>query len=438
MKPFRNLPALLLCLLAPLFTPLAQANPDIAHWQTDNGARVYFVHTPELPMVDVRVVFDAGSARDNGHPGVAVFTNAMLAEGADGLDATTLAERFDNLGAQFSNEALRDMSVFSLRSLSDPEYLQPALANMATILAHPDFPERAVERTRNQLLVLLQSEAESPGDIASKAYMAAIYGDHPYASPSNGTLESVPAIDAATLHAFHQRYYVASNAVVAIVGNLSPEQARATAEQVVTELPAGEPAPALPAVVPLGEAVTIDITHTSSQTHILMGQPGLKRGDPDYFPLYVGNHMLGGSGLVSRISEEIREKRGLAYSAYSYFSPMRLEGPFMLGLQTRNDATEEALGVLRDTLTRFVAEGPSAEELEASKRNITGGFALRIDSNSDIVGYLAMIGFYDLPLDYLDTFNQRVEAVTLEDIKAAFRRRIDPARMVTVTVGGGA
>ncbi len=438
MKPFRNLPALLLCLLAPLFTPLAQANPDIAHWQTDNGARVYFVHTPELPMVDVRVVFDAGSARDNGHPGVAVFTNAMLAEGADGLDATTLAERFDNLGAQFSNEALRDMSVFSLRSLSDPEYLQPALANMATILAHPDFPERAVERTRNQLLVLLQSEAESPGDIASKAYMAAIYGDHPYASPSNGTLESVPAIDAATLHAFHQRYYVASNAVVAIVGNLSPEQARATAEQVVTELPAGEPAPALPAVVPLGEAVTIDITHTSSQTHILMGQPGLKRGDPDYFPLYVGNHMLGGSGLVSRISEEIREKRGLAYSAYSYFSPMRLEGPYMLGLQTRNDATEEALGVLRDTLTRFVAEGPSAEELEASKRNITGGFALRIDSNSDIVGYLAMIGFYDLPLDYLDTFNQRVEAVTLEDIKAAFRRRIDPARMVTVTVGGGA
>jgi zinc protease len=163
----------------------------------------------------------------------------------------------------------------------------------------------------------------------------------------------------------------------------------------------------------------------------------MRRGDPDYLPLYVGNHILGGSGLVSRISDEVREKRGLSYSAYSYFVPMRVAGPFTLGLQTRNENRAEALAVLRQTLARYVGEGPTDEELLAAKKNITGGFPLNIDSNSDILGYIAMIGFYGLPLDYLDTFNQRVEAVTAAQIRDAFARRVHPERMVTVTVGGG-
>ncbi len=146
--------------------------------------------------------------------------------------------------------------------------------------------------------------------------------------------------------------------------------------------------------------------------------------------------MLGGSGLVSRISEEVREKRGLSYSAYSYFLPMARRGPFQLGLQTRNEQVEEALQVLRDTLVKFREEGPTQAELIAAKRNITGGFPLRIDSNRKVVEFIAMIGFYGLPLDYLDRFNERVEAVTVEQVREAFQRRVDPERMVTVVVGG--
>jgi zinc protease len=182
-------------------------------------------------------------------------------------------------------------------------------------------------------------------------------------------------------------------------------------------------------------AHTVRIDYPTTQTHVLIGQPGISRDDPDYFPLYVGNHVLGGSGLVSRISEEIREKRGLSYSAYSYFTPMRQRGPFTIGLQTRNDQVEQALQVARDTLQKFIEEGPTARELEESKQNITGGFPLRLSSNKKIVGMLAMIGFYQLPIDYLDTFTTRVEAVTLEDIRDAFSRRIQPGNMVTVLVG---
>jgi zinc protease len=167
-----------------------------------------------------------------------------------------------------------------------------------------------------------------------------------------------------------------------------------------------------------------------------MGGPGMSRRDPDYFSLYVGNHILGGGGLVSRLNEEIREKRGLSYSVYSYFSPMRRKGPYVLGLQTRNDQVGQALEIARETVKRFIKEGPTAEELEAAKKNITGGFPLRIDSNAEIVEYIAMIGFYGLPLDYLDTFSANVEAVTREQIRDAFRRRVVPDRMVTVVVGG--
>ncbi len=162
----------------------------------------------------------------------------------------------------------------------------------------------------------------------------------------------------------------------------------------------------------------------------------MRRGDPDYFALYVGNHILGGSGLVSRLSEEMREKRGLSYSVYSYFLPMEQAGPYQMALQTRNDQADEALAVMRETLDQYLKEGPTGDELEAAKKNITGGFALRIDSNSKILDYLVVIGFYDLPLDYLKAFNDRIMAVTREQIIDAYRRRVLPDAMSTIIVGG--
>ncbi|RCX33285.1 M16 family metallopeptidase [Thioalbus denitrificans] len=425
---------LLLFLLLPL---PALAAPDIQHWETGNGARVYFVPTPALPMVDVRVVFDAGSARNDGHGGLATLVNGLLAEGAGGLDADTIAARLESVGAQLDNDALRDMAVVSLRSLTDPELLAPAVATFATLLAQPDFPDTALERVRQQMLVALEQERQDPAAQARNAWYRAVYGDHPYAAPTLGTPESVNALTRAQVVAFQRRFYVARNAVVAIVGDLDRGRAEALADQVIGRLPAGEPAPPLPPVAALTAPRSVTVAFPSAQTHVLVGQPGIDRRDPDYFPLYVGNHILGGGGFTSRLTREVRDERGLSYSVYSAFVPMRARGPFLLGLQTRNDQAGEALTVLNAVLDKFVAGGPTAAELEAAKRNITGGFPLRIDSNANIVEYLALIGFYRLPLDYLDTFNDRVEAVTAAQVRAAFARRVHPDRLVTVTVGGG-
>jgi zinc protease len=224
--------------------------------------------------------------------------------------------------------------------------------------------------------------------------------------------------------------------VIAIVGDADRKAAERLAERIAGALDDGKAAPAVPVVAALEGPFEERNFHPSTQTHVRMGAPGMRRGDPDYFPLYVGNHILGGGGLVSRLNEEIREKRGLSYSVYSYFSPMAQDGPYVFGLQTRNDQLDEALEVMRDTLKTFHEEGPTQEELVAARKNITGGFALRVDSNSKIVEYLAMIGFYGLPLDYLETFNTRVEAVTREQIRAAFRRRVPVDNMTTVIVGG--
>ncbi|WP_310692534.1 pitrilysin family protein [Thiohalophilus sp.] len=415
----------------------ATSSIEIQSWTTENGARVVFVPAPELPMVDVRVVFDAGSARDGDLPGVARVTAGMLNEGAGEWGSDQLAERFDNIGANYGVSVKRDMAAFSLRSLTGEALLEQAVQTFATILAEPTFPHEAFNRVRRNTLVGLQNKKQSPGDLAEDLFYRHLFGQHPYATPVSGKEESIKAMELVDLKAFHQRYMVANNAVVAIVGQMERQQAEALAEQVTTKLKPGEPAPALPEVEPLNEANRVDHFHPSAQTHLLVGQPGMRRGDRDYFSLYVGNHILGGSGFGSRIMETIREERGLAYSSYSYFVPQQVNGAFVMGLQTSNDQAEEALSLLQEVLTRFVDKGPSAEELQHAKKNITGGFPLRIDSNKDIVQYIAMIEFYGLPHDYLDTFNDKVEAITAADIRDAFQRRIHPDKLLTVTVGNG-
>lgn len=418
-----------------LFARGAYAIPDIQHWQTEQGTPVYFVEAHELPIVDIKIMFDAGSGRDADKPGLALLTNGLLSEGAGGLDADEISRRFENLGANFGSNADADSAAVGLRVLADKATYQPALDTLEKVIAEPDFPEDAFERLRNQTLVSILHKQQSPGALANDAFYAAVYGDHPYARPEEGTEESVKAITIPDIKAFHRQYYVARNAVVAIVGDLSREQAEALAAELVSVLPAGEKAAALPMVEPLSEAKTVRIDHPSSQTHILVGQPGIRRDDPDLFPLYVGNHVLGGGGMVSRLFEQIREKRGLSYSAYSYFLPLKQAGPFVAGLQTRNDQADEALQLLVRQLDTFVQNGPTGQELESSKKNLTGGFPLRIDSNRDIMGYLSMIGFYGLPLDYLQTYNDRIMAVTPEQIKDAFQRHLSTDKFITVMVG---
>ncbi|NIP72363.1 MAG: insulinase family protein [Gammaproteobacteria bacterium] len=430
-----SLRATLLFWLFALAVPL-QAAPNIQHWRTDNGARVYFVPAGDLPVVDVRVVFAAGAVRDGDRPGLATLTNHMLMFGAGDWDADAIARRFEAVGARTGAGAKRDMAWVSMRSLSDPQLLDPAVETLARVLGEPSFPKKDLARERERRLVALEQEKEAPDRLARRAFYRAVFGDHPYAHSPLGTAGSVKRLAREDLVRFYERFYAAGNAVVAIVGDLDRDRAKALAVRLTAGLPEGEAPPPLPPVQSLDEARTVRIEHPSTQTHVLIGQPGMARGDRDYFSLYVGNHALGGSGLVSRISEEVREKRGLSYSAYSYFAPMERKGPFAMGMQTRNEQTEEGIRVLRQTLEHFVAEGIGAGELEATKKNITGGFPLRIDSNREIAEYLAMIGFYELPLDYLNTFIERVESVTRQDVQDAFARRVHPERMVTVIVGG--
>lgn len=428
--PKHCLPILLLC-----FMRAATATPDIQHWETDKGVRVYFVEAHEIPMVTARILFDAGSSRDGDKPGMAMLTSSLLDEGAGGLSADQISRSFDDLGANFGSGAGRDMGFVSLQALSDPAMLGKVVENLQRIISKPDFPDAALERQRSRTLTGIQQKQQSPDAVANDAFFAAIYGNHPYAHAPEGTEASIKALTRKDVVDFYHRYYTARNAVVALVGDLNRDRAEQLVTALFADLPEGERAPPLPEVPALKEAQTIKIEHPSTQTHILVGQPGIRRDDPDLFPLYVGNNVLGGGSMTSRLFEEIREKRGLAYSTYSYFMPMHQAGPFVAGVQTRNGQAEESLHLLNEQLREFIAKGPTPAELKATQKNLTGGFPLRIDSNKDILEYLAMIGFYGLPLDYLDKYTQRVAAVTAQQVQEAFRKKLTPDRMVTVLVG---
>lgn len=412
---------------------------DIKEWQTKNGVRVLYVYAPDLPMVDIQAIFDAGAVHNGNQPGVAKLTSGMLSHGAKlenkVLSVDDISERFESIGARFAASASKDSAEISLRTLTDEKWLMKAVTTMQAIINAPIFNAKELERVRKQFLVSLEGRKQSPGTIASEIFYKNLYKGHPYAVPGIGTEESIKNLTRDDLRNFYNKYYVAKNALVTIVGAVDRTKAEFLAEKIVGKLPTGKTAKPLADVIDLQSAAAIHHEFPSSQTHIMMGQPGIHRKDKDYFTLYVANHVLGGSGFGSRIMQEIREKRGLAYSSYSYFAPMLKRGPFIIGMQTSNKQTTEALNVLKETLTKFVEEGPTEKELLHSKKNITGGFPLRIDSNSDISNYLAVIGFYNLPLSYLKDFNQRIEAVTLSQIKETLKRRIEPLKMVTVTVG---
>ncbi len=413
----------------------AFASPNIQTWKTKNGVSVYFVNAPELPMIDIQVVFDAGSSRDGDKPGLAMLTTGLLNQGAVDMDADQISQAFESLGANFGSDTGYDQSSLGLRSLTDEAILTKALTNFKNVMSKPTFPNDALERQRARTLIGIRSKQQSPGSLAQDAFMASVFKGHPYANPTQGKENSVKSIIKEDIEGFYKEYFVASNAMIAMVGAVDTKQAKQIAEDLSSALPKGNKPAVITGVKELEKAETIFIEHPASQTHVLIGQPGVKRGDPDHFALYVGNHVLGGGGMVSRLFEEVREKRGLSYSAYSYFSPMRFKGPFLAGLQTKTEQAEEAKKVLMENIERFIKEGPTAAELEASKKNITGGYPLRIDSNSKILDYVTMIGFYGLPLNYLETFNDKVSAVTIEDIKDAFKRRLSPEKMVTVMVG---
>ncbi len=424
----------LLIYLLVLVSFSAQAALKINHWQTASGSEVYFVENHDLPILDIAVNFPAGSARDTVEKsGLAGVTRYMMTLGADGMGEEEITNQFADIGAILAGDLDADRAALKLRTLTSEQ--TKALDIFNKILHKPDFPQSVLDREKTRIVAGLKEADTQPESISSKAFMKALYGSHPYSLDDGGEIDTVNALKREDLQAFYQTYYTAKSATIALIGDMTDNQAREIADKISADLPQTPAVGKLPEVVFPTAANIQNINHPATQAHILLGYPGIKRGDADYWSLYVGNYVLGGGGFVSRLTEEVREKRGLVYSVYSYFMPMAELGPFQIGLQTKKDQAAEALKLVNETTAKYIANGPTEKELKDAKANIIGGFPMRIDSNGKILDYLSVVGFYKLPLTYLDDYNKHVASVTTKQIKEAFKRRIKPENFVSVIVG---
>ena len=440
--------ALLVSATAIFYVNSAWALLPIQHWTEASGAQVYLVESPVIPMVDVQIDFDAGSRRDPaGQAGLAAAVANMASKGVqaggDGepaLDENGLGEAWADLGATFEAGADNDALHYGLRSLTDAPLLDRAARLAARQIGAPSWPADVWPRDRARWISGLKEADTRPASVAAKAFAAAVYGGHPYGVRT--TEETLQRIGVEDMQAFHQAHVAACRAKVSIVGAVTRQQAEALVAKLLARLPAPAagagcaPLPPVGEISPLAAPLERDIPFASAQAHVLIGQPGFARRDPDFLALLVGNHILGGGGFTSRLTNEVREKRGLSYSVYSYFAAGLHAGAFTVGLQTRPDQAAQAVQVSRDVIARFVAEGPTEAELRAAKDNLIGGFALRIDSNKKLLGNVANIAWNELPLDYLDQWTKKVDALTVADVRAAMARKLQPDRMVTVVVGG--
>ena len=420
----------------------ARAAIPIDHWKHPSGARVYLVPSPSIPMLDVQVDFDGGSRREPARQaGLASATAGLLSDGVaaqagqPALDENQLSEAWVDLGAQFGAQAGTDRFSVSLRTLTEPDLLERAVALAARQLAAPAWPERVWQRDRERMLAALREAETRPGTHAGRAFARAVYGDHPYGLQTDAA--TLNAIGIGDMQAFYRRHVVACRAQVTMVGAVDRARANRIVDQLMSAVqPHGcPPLPEVPEVATLPRAVEERLPFDAAQAQVLIGQPGIARDDPDFFPLFVGNYILGGGGFVSRLTTEVREKRGLSYSVYSYFAPGRHAGAFQIGLTTRPDQAAQAVEVAREVVRRFVAEGPTEAELQAARDFLINGFALRIDSNRKLLDNVANIAWNGLPLDYLDTWTEQVRRVTVADIRRAFSKTLQPDRMVTVVVG---
>lgn len=448
MKHLHHLKNLLLLVATLGLTPAAHAVLPIQHWQQPGGARVYLVQSHNIPMVDVQIDLDAGSRRDPADKsGLASAAAGQLASGiraqaggqgpyASTLDENQLGEAWADLGASFGASTSADRLSFSLRSLTDPELLSRAVQLAARQMAHPAYPEPVWARDREKIAGAIREALTRPGTVAQQRFAEAVYGGHPYGWRTSP--ESLQRIEVADFQRWHAQALRPCRAVVSVVGDVTRAQADALVTRLLALWPQGrcEPLPAVAEVPELRAAQDLRLPFPSAQAHVLMGQPGHKRNDPDFFALLLGNHILGGGGFTSRLTTQVREQRGLSYSVYSGFSPARHAGAFTVGLQTRPDQAAQALEVARQVVRAFVEQGPTEAELQAAKDNLIGGFALRIDSNRKLLDNVANIAWNGLSLNYLDRWTEEMARVTSADVRRAFARVLQPDRLVTLVVGG--
>lgn len=442
-----NQPLQALSRLSSLNSPTQQVlrTPTVQSFRTAQGTRVLFVAAPELPMVDIRLTFDAGSARDQAIgtevgknlSGLASLTAQLLFEATSTQSTDQIAASFESLGAQYSAAAYRDMFAIELRSLTDPAYLQPAVTQWLNALRDAQFPDSSMTRILQSAETGQKQRKDSPSAVASIRFWRELYGTHPYAEPSTGSMASLKNLTVSQVQQFRQRYLVARNATIAITGHLTRAQAAELADRISSSLPLGEPAATLPDPVALSAARQVHVPFNASQSHIIIGQIGVKRSMPaaDLAALAVGNDILGGDGFTALLTQELREKRGLTYGAYSSFVQMRSNGPFMINYSTRGDQAAASIEIAKQTLRDFVTNGVTADAVEEAKQGMLNSYPLSLSSNSNINAFLAMIGFYDLPVTYLADYPAQIAAVSAADVQRVLQQYVQPDRLLTVVVG---
>jgi zinc protease len=414
--------------IATLFAVSAHAVLPIQAISLSNGTKAYLIQTNAIPMVDIEISIDAGSRYDpKDQSGLASLTAAMLTRGIrwqDGiLNEAQQADAIAELGASISASASGERVIVRARSLSKPDNLNPLLQLLVASVSKPIFDESILMREKQRISSAIQEGDTKPEVILQKRFRQEVFGNYPLArSPS---IASIAAIKQADLKRFHQDFYRQDRVIVNIVGNVDPAKAKQMAEQIMNALPVK--GPVIPELPPLERSPIepeskrlVRIPFQTQQTHIATGMTAIARDNPDYFPLLVGNYVLGGGGFVSRLVGEVRDKRGFAYSVFSYFY----------------DQADQALNVLQETIARFIEDGPSDAELAAAKANLINGFPLRLDSNRKLLDNLSAITWNQLPLNTLDIWTQQVAAVKKDDVRNAFKRHLDMRRMISVLVGG--
>ena len=411
----------------------ARAEIEIKEITTDTGIEAWLVEEHSIPFVALEILFRGGSVIDpEDKLGATSLMGALLDEGAGELDARAFAKARDELAVSISSRVDRDSLSISAKFLT--ENRDESLALLRSVLTEPRFDPDAIERVRAQILSSLQSDMKDPQALASKAVDALLYAGHPYAHPVDGTIETMTALTRDDLIAAHQRAMTRDGIYVSAVGDITAEELSSLLDALLADLP--ESQPSLPETVdPNLPGGVMVIGFETPQTVVRFAQPGLQRDHPDFFAAFILNHILGGGGFESRLMTEVREKRGLTYGIYSYLSDPAYSQVWAGGTATANDSVAETVAVIRAEWERLRDEGVSAEELQDAKTYLTGSYPLRFEGNSRIANIAVGMQFDDMPADYIATRNDKVEAVTLEQINRVAREWLDPEQLTFVLVG---
>jgi zinc protease len=437
-----SLSSLMLRLGASLWALALLASPAMAQGRTmeiqevtsPGGIKAWLVESHANPLVAIRFAFRGGATQDGkGKEGAAYFVTAMMDEGAGDLDATAFQEREQELAMRLDFDAGRDVMLGNLQTLTANKDEVFDLVRLA--MAQPRFDDDAVERVREQILAGLKFDENDPATVASHAWDRAAFEDHPYGRPIKGTKDSVTAMSPDDLRDYVRRVFARDQLVISVVGDISAEDLGKALDKLFGDLPEQSDlvtvAQAKPPLGPKREIIVMDVPQSVAQ----FGHRGIARHDDDFIAAYVLNYIIGGGGFSSRLMEEVREKRGLAYSVYSNLYPYQHGAVFIGHVATKNEALGQSLTVIQDELRRLAEEGPSAEELRDAKSYLTGAYALRFESSTSIASQLLWIQIEELGLDYVDMRNEVIEAVTLSDVKRVAKRLLVADQLITTIVG---